>query len=160
MLDKMNQKMWSLEEVFVEGSGPQPERLPKGPPARPSFSGTASTIDSGALVWEAAETADSVACELYDDDEARPTRQQDLDEALVNLIVKDTQPFSVVEDVGFRAFVALLDPNYVIPTRQAVKAMVDVKYVLERNKAIADMQKIAAECNNFPKHTLLKTWPE
>ncbi|KAJ4922012.1 hypothetical protein JOQ06_004031 [Pogonophryne albipinna] len=110
----------------------------------PSFSGTASTIDSGALVWEAAETADSVACELYDDDEARPTRKQDLDEALVNLIVKDTQPFSVVEDVGFRAFVALLDPNYVIPTRQAVKAMVDVKYVLERNKAIADMQKIAA----------------
>ncbi|KAI4798337.1 hypothetical protein KUCAC02_022105, partial [Chaenocephalus aceratus] len=29
---------------------------------------------------------------------ARPTRTQDLDEALVNLIVKDTQPFSVVED--------------------------------------------------------------
>ncbi|KAJ4936802.1 hypothetical protein JOQ06_001388 [Pogonophryne albipinna] len=75
---------------------------------------------------------------------ARPTRKQDLDEALVNLIVKDTQSFSVVEDVRFRAFVALLDPNYVIPTRQAVKAMVDAKYVLERNKAIADMQKVAA----------------
>ncbi|KAK1878227.1 Zinc finger BED domain containing protein 1 [Dissostichus eleginoides] len=74
----------------------------------------------------------------------RPTRKQDLDEALVNLIVKDTQPFSVVEDVGFRAFVALLDPNYVIPTRQAIKAMVDAKYVLERNKAIAEMQKVAA----------------
>ncbi|KAI4823747.1 hypothetical protein KUCAC02_012317 [Chaenocephalus aceratus] len=49
---------------------------------------------------------------------ARPTRKQDLDEALANLIVKDTQPFSVVEDVGFRACVALLDPNYVTPTRQ------------------------------------------
>ncbi|KAK1888545.1 Zinc finger BED domain containing protein 4 [Dissostichus eleginoides] len=85
--------------------------------------------------------------------QARPTRKQDLDEALVNLIVKDTQPFSVVEDVGFRAFVALLDPNYVIPTRQAIKAMVDAKCVLERNKAIAEMQKVAAECNNFPKHT-------
>ncbi|KAI4809286.1 hypothetical protein KUCAC02_018186, partial [Chaenocephalus aceratus] len=56
-----------------------------------------------------------------------PTRKQDLDEALVKLIVKDTQPFSVVEDVGFRAFVALLDPNYVTPTRQAVEAMVDAK---------------------------------
>ncbi|KAK1889931.1 Zinc finger BED domain containing protein 1, partial [Dissostichus eleginoides] len=75
---------------------------------------------------------------------ARPTRKQDLDEALVNLIVKDTQPFSVVEDVGFRAFVALLDPNYVIPTQKAIKAMVDAKYVLERNKAIAEMQKVAA----------------
>ncbi|KAK1900426.1 Zinc finger BED domain containing protein 1 [Dissostichus eleginoides] len=58
----------------------------------------------------------------------RPTRKQDLDEALVNLI----------------GFVALLDPNYVIPTRQAIKAMVDAKYVLERNKAIAEMQKVAA----------------
>ncbi|XP_071059011.1 interferon-induced protein 44-like isoform X3 [Pseudochaenichthys georgianus] len=37
---------------------------------RPAFSGTASTTDSGTLVWEAAETKDSVACELYDDDEA------------------------------------------------------------------------------------------
>ncbi|XP_034059515.1 interferon-induced protein 44-like isoform X3 [Gymnodraco acuticeps] len=37
---------------------------------RPSFSGTASTTNSGTLVWEAAETKDSVACELYDDDEA------------------------------------------------------------------------------------------
>ncbi|KAL3047225.1 hypothetical protein OYC64_021444 [Pagothenia borchgrevinki] len=36
---------------------------------RPSFSGTASTTDSGTLMWEAAETKDSVACELYDDDE-------------------------------------------------------------------------------------------
>ncbi|XP_034059439.1 interferon-induced protein 44-like isoform X2 [Gymnodraco acuticeps] len=36
---------------------------------RPSFSGTASTTNSGTLVWEAAETKDSVACELYDDDE-------------------------------------------------------------------------------------------
>ncbi|KAK1904763.1 Myb/SANT-like DNA-binding domain containing protein 2 [Dissostichus eleginoides] len=35
---------------------------------RPSFSGTLSTIDSGTLVWEAAETADSVACELCDDE--------------------------------------------------------------------------------------------
>ncbi|XP_071058480.1 E3 SUMO-protein ligase ZBED1-like isoform X2 [Pseudochaenichthys georgianus] len=76
--------------------------------------------------------------------QARPTRKQDLDEALVNLIVKDTQPFSVVEDVGFRACVALLDPNCVTPTRQAVKAMVEAKYVRERNKAIADMQKVAA----------------
>ncbi|XP_034086212.1 uncharacterized protein LOC117555435 [Gymnodraco acuticeps] len=33
---------------------------------RPSFSGTASTIDSGVLVWEAAEMADSV---VDDDDE-------------------------------------------------------------------------------------------
>ncbi|KAK1907018.1 putative AC9 transposase [Dissostichus eleginoides] len=71
------------------------------------------------------------------------TRKQDL-EALVNLILIDTQPFNVVEDVGFRAFVALLDPNYVVPTRQAIKAMVEARYVQERNTAIAEMQKVAA----------------
>lgn len=43
------------------------------------------------------------------------TRKQELDEALVTMIVKDTQPFSVVEDVGFRD---KLDPTYVLPTRQ------------------------------------------
>ncbi|XP_057181357.1 uncharacterized protein LOC130548534 [Triplophysa rosa] len=56
------------------------------------------------------------------------TRKQELDEALVTMIVKDTQPFSVVEDVGFRDYVHKLDPTYVLPTRQAVKAMVEAKY--------------------------------
>lgn len=34
------------------------------------------------------------------------------------MIVKDTQPFSIVEDIGFRTFVSELDPSYIIPTRQ------------------------------------------
>lgn len=46
------------------------------------------------------------------------TRKQELDEALVSMIVGDTQPFSIVEDQGFREFVAKLDPTYVIPTRK------------------------------------------
>lgn len=45
-------------------------------------------------------------------------RKQELDEALVTMIVKDTQPFSIVEDVGFRDFVQKLDPSYVLPTRR------------------------------------------
>ncbi|XP_071061754.1 zinc finger and SCAN domain-containing protein 32-like [Pseudochaenichthys georgianus] len=35
---------------------------------RPSFSGTTATIDSGTLPWELAETADSVGCEVSNDD--------------------------------------------------------------------------------------------
>lgn len=46
------------------------------------------------------------------------TRKKELDEALVSMIVKDTQPFSIVEDAGFREFVAKLDPTYVLPTRK------------------------------------------
>lgn len=46
------------------------------------------------------------------------TRKKELDEALVSMIVKDTQPFSTVEDKGFREFVAKLDQTYVLPTRK------------------------------------------
>ncbi|KAK7910500.1 hypothetical protein WMY93_015184 [Mugilogobius chulae] len=72
------------------------------------------------------------------------TRKQDLDEALVYLIVRDTQPFSIVEDVGFRAFVRKLDPNYVLPTRQALKAMVEARYMSEKEKVKAKVEKVAA----------------
>ncbi|XP_034397254.1 zinc finger BED domain-containing protein 1-like [Cyclopterus lumpus] len=72
------------------------------------------------------------------------TRKQELNEALVSMIVKDTQPFTVVDDVGFRAFVSKLDPNYVIPTRQALKAMVEAKYELAKEKAKAKMETVVA----------------
>ncbi|KAI7806093.1 putative zinc finger BED domain-containing protein 6-like [Triplophysa rosa] len=72
------------------------------------------------------------------------TRKQELDEALVTMIVKDTQPFNVVEDVGFRDFVHKLDPTYVLPTRQAVKAMVEAKYAESKEKAKAEVKKVAA----------------
>lgn len=41
-----------------------------------------------------------------------------VDEALVNMIIKDSQPFSIVEDVGFKELIHALDPSYVLPTRQ------------------------------------------
>ncbi|KAL2081038.1 hypothetical protein ACEWY4_022891 [Coilia grayii] len=69
-------------------------------------------------------------------------RKQELDEALVNIIVKDLQPFSIVEDSGFRDFVALLDPSYTLPSRRALKNMVVHKY--EEEKAKAAMQSVEA----------------
>ncbi|XP_028428641.1 zinc finger BED domain-containing protein 4-like [Perca flavescens] len=62
-------------------------------------------------------------------------RKDRIDEALVHMVVKDSQPFSIVDDVGFRAFVSLLDPSYILPSRQTVKAMVESKFVEERQKA-------------------------
>ena len=41
-----------------------------------------------------------------------------MDEALVGMVIEDTQPFSIVEDQGFRKFVKALNPNYVLPTRK------------------------------------------
>ena len=70
-------------------------------------------------------------------------RKQEIDEALVNLIVKDLQPFSIVDDNGFKNFVALLDPTYTLPSRQALKNMVVQKYE-EKTKARAVMQSVEA----------------
>lgn len=45
------------------------------------------------------------------------------DEALVNMMVKDLQPFSFMDDCGFKEFVALLDPTCTPPSRWALKNM-------------------------------------
>lgn len=55
-------------------------------------------------------------------------RQAELDEASVEMIVEDCRPFSVVEDKGFKAFVYNLAPTSLLPTRQALRAMVERKY--------------------------------
>nr|XP_055075686.1 E3 SUMO-protein ligase ZBED1-like isoform X2 [Misgurnus anguillicaudatus] len=68
-------------------------------------------------------------------------RKQQLDEALVDMIVEDSQPFSIVDDSGFKAFVAKLDPTYALPSRQALKVMVDHKYEEQKQKAMAELQK-------------------
>ncbi|TWW77657.1 hypothetical protein D4764_12G0010470 [Takifugu flavidus] len=68
--------------------------------------------------------------------------KQELDEALVDFIVKDSQPFTVVSDPGFRALVAKLDPTYTLPSRQTVKAMVERRYVEEKEKAKAALQNV------------------
>ncbi|KAK1880446.1 Myb/SANT-like DNA-binding domain containing protein 2 [Dissostichus eleginoides] len=63
---------------------------------RPSFSGTASTIDSGALVWEAAEMADSVACELSnnDDDEGEAGKLSGLETSELSPPDRNSSPCS------------------------------------------------------------------
>ncbi|KAL2087200.1 hypothetical protein ACEWY4_018259 [Coilia grayii] len=60
------------------------------------------------------------------------------------MVVKDSQPFSVVEDEGFRAFVNKLDATYVFPTRQPLKAMVAAKYAKAKEEAKACVLKANA----------------
>ncbi|KAK7901739.1 hypothetical protein WMY93_018508 [Mugilogobius chulae] len=64
-------------------------------------------------------------------------RQSELDEALLEMIVMDLQAFKIVESPGFRKFVHKLNSDYVLPTRQAVKSMLEDKYkdVQEQTKA-------------------------
>ncbi|KAJ8369669.1 hypothetical protein SKAU_G00096970 [Synaphobranchus kaupii] len=55
------------------------------------------------------------------------------------MIVLDSQPFSLVEDIGFKAFVNKLNPTYTIPTRKALKLMVEKRYDEAKEKAMAEV---------------------
>ena len=53
----------------------------------------------------------------------RPTtvsQQKALDEAIAYMICKDYQPFSIVEDEGFRYYSRLMNPSYSLPSRSTV----------------------------------------
>lgn len=69
------------------------------------------------------------------------SRQKILDDALVDMVAKDYRPISLVEDEGFKNFVSLLDPKYVIPTRRKLRALIEAKYEQERVKAIEEISR-------------------
>ncbi|XP_076746565.1 uncharacterized protein LOC143421316 [Maylandia zebra] len=54
---------------------------------------------------------------------ARPGEQSQIDEDLVSMVIEDSQPFSIVEDKGFKRLVKSLNPSYVLPTKKVVKAV-------------------------------------
>ena len=78
---------------------------------------------------------------------ASVARQKRLTALLLRMIVRDFQPFSIVEDAGFREFVHALDPTYVLPTRHQLskellvgkyqQALDEVKQVLCSAKAVS-----------------------
>ncbi|XP_073671376.1 E3 SUMO-protein ligase ZBED1-like [Paramisgurnus dabryanus] len=77
-------------------------------------------------------------------DTSQNYRKKMVDEALVNMVIKDSQPFSVVDDVGFRELVHVLDPSYVLPTRKALKSMVDSRYEEAKEKAKEKLDNVVA----------------
>lgn len=52
------------------------------------------------------------------------------DMALINLIVKDLQPFQIVENSGFQEYSKALNADYQLPNRKQLALMVDEKYKL------------------------------
>ncbi|XP_068179073.1 E3 SUMO-protein ligase ZBED1-like [Antennarius striatus] len=79
-----------------------------------------------------------------DTSQSNDSRKAMVDQSLVNMIIKDSQPFSIVEDVGFRQLIRVLDPNYLLPSKKALKAMVNKKYQDAKEKAKEQVQKAAA----------------
>ncbi|KAM9364903.1 E3 SUMO-protein ligase ZBED1-like [Pholidichthys leucotaenia] len=76
--------------------------------------------------------------------EPRSGETNTIDEALVDMLIKDTQPYSIVEDQGFRKLVEALNPNYVLPRRKALKAMVEARHKVTMEKAKTCLQQTSA----------------
>lgn len=69
-------------------------------------------------------------------------KSQKIDEQLGIMIAKEFQPFSVVENIEFRKFVKMLNPNYSIPSRKTVSKSI-IPQLLEKTK-----QKVKTNLNN------------
>lgn len=74
------------------------------------------------------------------------------DKLLVDLIVLDLQPLSIVEDTGFRALINYLDPKYNIPSRKTVKKLIENAY----NEKKCRIQEELAEASDVSVTT--DTW--
>lgn len=85
------------------------------PPAKSAKKRLASVIDAAA-----------------DHQHGHVFRQEDVDEKLIDWIVANSHPFSVVEQPEFIEFVAALQPGYAVPKRKAVKAKIIERWKLAK----------------------------
>ena len=68
-----------------------------------------------------------------------------IDDALMLLFTKDMQPFSILEDVGFRQYTAALNPSYKLPSRKTVtKSMLPIKFAEAHLGLKEEISKIKA----------------
>ncbi|KAG7526053.1 zinc finger BED domain-containing 4-like [Solea senegalensis] len=83
--------------------------------------------------------------ELADTRESTPVpNKQAVDEAVVNMIIKDCQPLSFVENEGFRELLKLIVPSYALPSRKTIKDLVSQRYEEEKEKTKKDLQSAVA----------------
>ncbi|XP_062558735.1 E3 SUMO-protein ligase ZBED1-like [Armigeres subalbatus] len=63
--------------------------------------------------------------QLWSDD---GPKSREINDAIAFMIVKDYQPYSIVEDEGFVNLLKILAPKYKIPNRKLITKIVDDKY--------------------------------
>lgn len=72
----------------------------------------------------------------------KSVHRQDLDRLVLQMIVEDMQPFSIVEDKGFKKFVKALDARYELPSRtKLAETMLPRIYAEERTKLSNDLKE-------------------
>lgn len=65
-----------------------------------------------------------------------------IDQKLVQMVVKDMQPFSIVEDEGFRDYSKILNPRYALPSRRTLtRSMIPELYRVECARLSLQLEK-------------------
>ena len=73
-------------------------------------------------------------------------RQKKLDDALVEMVARDMQPSTIVEDKGFNKFVHLLSPKYQLPSRRSLMRKMPAKYDVVRQEVKDELNHASAVC--------------
>ncbi|XP_051935570.1 E3 SUMO-protein ligase ZBED1-like [Hippocampus zosterae] len=77
----------------------------------------------------------------------KPVKQTTIDEELGKMITSDFQPFSIVDDKGFRRYTHALNPMYAIPSRKTLsQRIIPGLYDRERAALQERVQKAIAVC--------------
>lgn len=87
-----------------------------------------------------------------------PVRQSKVDGDLGKMIALDLQPFSVVDDTGFRRFFKALDPSYILPNRKAISnTLLPQLYSKIKQDVLVKVSKASAVCLTTDCWTLKTT---
>lgn len=78
---------------------------------------------------------------LYD---SNSKRKAEIDKALIEMIVKDVQPYNIVDNEGFVQYTQVLDPNYKLPSKTHLRD------VLIYNYFKATTEKLSVILENIP----------
>lgn len=60
-------------------------------------------------------------------------KKKEFDRSLAMMLATDFQPHSIVNDVGFKKFVNLLDPKYVLPSKTTLRDTIQKKIIFRRS---------------------------
>ncbi|GBL96266.1 hypothetical protein AVEN_118795-1 [Araneus ventricosus] len=71
------------------------------------------------------------------------SKNKQLDEQLLRMVVKGYQPFSLVEDAEFKRFVHMLCPAYNLPTRKTLSNNILQNCFVETMSKVRESVKIA-----------------
>lgn len=71
------------------------------------------------------------------------TARKQIDDSLMLLFIHDFQPFSIVEDYGFKKFVSVLNPSYDLPSRKTItKSFVTAAYEETYNETKIELNQV------------------